>query len=188
MITTREELAASGAMKYYPVLAMVEPMLAIFTGDPSAAHTAGERARNHADPWARATAQLGRAFLAENEGQAADAEREAVGALEAFQRLGDRWGQAMALGQISERRTLRGDHEGAVAAYEDSIALVSQLGTIDDLPELYARLAAQRGRAGDLDGAERDVRVGLKAARERANVNSEALLLCAMANLLRRKG
>ena len=117
-------------MKYYPVLAMVEPLMAIFTGDILGAEAASERARNHADPWARATARLGQAFLAENEGHAAEAEREALGALEEYRALGDRWGQAMALGQLSERRTLRGDHAGAVAAYEESIALVSQLGTI----------------------------------------------------------
>jgi predicted ATPase/DNA-binding SARP family transcriptional activator len=188
MLDLRTELAASDAMKYYPVLAMVEPMLAIFTGDVGGATSASERARQHADPWARATAQLGRAFLAENEGQAAEAEREAIGALGAFRELGDRWGQAMALGQISERRTLRADHAGAVAAYEESIGLVSQLGTIDDLPELYARMAGQRARAGDLDGAERDIRTGLDAARDRANVESQALLLSGLANLSRRRG
>jgi hypothetical protein len=94
----------------------------------------------------------------------------------------------MALGQISERRTLRGDHVGAVGAYEESVGLVTQLGTIDDLPELFARMASQRARAGDLDGAERDIGLGLKAARDRANVESEALLLCALANLVRRRG
>jgi tetratricopeptide (TPR) repeat protein len=188
MIDLRVELAANESMKYYPVLAMVEPLLAIFTGDLAGAEAAAERARVHADPWARATAQLGRAFLAENEGQAEEAEREAVGALDAYRKLGDRWGQAMALGQLSERRTLRADHAGAVAAYEESVRLVNQLGTLDDLPELYARMAGQRARAGDLEGAERDIRLGLKGARDRANVESESLLLSELANLFRRRG
>jgi predicted ATPase/DNA-binding SARP family transcriptional activator len=188
MLQMRADLAASDAMKYYPVLAMVEPLMAIFTGDLAGAEEAGERARNHADPWARATARLGQAFLAENEGRAEEAEREAVAALGEYRRLGDRWGQAMALGQISESRSLRGDHAGAVAAYEESIALVSQLGTIDDLPELFARMASQRVRAGDLDGAERDIQVGLAASRDRANPESEALLLCGLADLTRRRG
>jgi predicted ATPase/DNA-binding SARP family transcriptional activator len=188
MIDLRAELQAADSMKYYPILAMVEPLLAIFTGDVAGADAAAERGREHADPWARAAAQLGQAFLAENEGRAEEAEREAIGALEAFRKLGDRWGQATSLSQISQRRTLRADHAGAVAAYEESISLVSQLGALDDLPELYARMAAQRARAGDLDGAEHAVRQGLKGARDRANVESEALLLTELADLSRRRG
>jgi tetratricopeptide (TPR) repeat protein len=188
VLRARKELAESNAMLRFPMLAMIEPMLALFTGDVTGALEAADRGRNHPDPWARAVAQLGRGFLAENEGRADDAEREAIAALEEFRVIGDRWGQAMALGQLSERRTLRGDHPGAIAAYEDSVRLVHELGAIDDLPELLARLAKQRARAGDLAGAEQDIRKGLASARERASVESEGLLLCALANVLRRRG
>ncbi|MFL6143996.1 MAG: BTAD domain-containing putative transcriptional regulator [Labedaea sp.] len=184
----RKELAESNAMQRFPMLAMIEPMLALFTGDMDGALEAAERGRNHPDPWARAVAQLGRAFVAENEGHAEEAEREAIGALEEFRVLGDRWGQAMALGQLSERRTLRGDHQGAISAYEESVRLVRELGAIDDLPELLCRLAKQRARAGDLAGAEREIRLGLAGAQERASVESEGLLRCALADVLRRGG
>ncbi|WP_326470331.1 BTAD domain-containing putative transcriptional regulator [Actinophytocola sp.] len=184
----RTELAESNAMLHFPVLAMVEPMLAAFTGDKAGAWAVLDRAAHHPDPWGRAAAELGRAYLAENEGQAAEAERAATAALEVFRELGDRWGQALALGQISERRTLRADHTGAIAAYEESIRLVSQLGSLDDVPELHARLAAQRARAGDLDGAERDLAAGLALARQRASPESESMLLCSVAGLARRRG
>ncbi|HEV2782649.1 MAG TPA: BTAD domain-containing putative transcriptional regulator [Actinophytocola sp.] len=184
----RTELAATDAMRHFPVLAMVEPMLALFTGDLAGVAEAMARARALPDPWTQAIAQLGRAFLAENEGRAADAERDAVAALDAFRALGDRWGQAIALGQLSERRTLRGDHAGAIAAYEESIELVSQLGAMDDGPELVARLAMQRIRSGDLDGAERDLCTGLAMARERASVDMEAFVLCGLANVARLRG
>jgi predicted ATPase/DNA-binding SARP family transcriptional activator len=184
----RSELATTDAMMHHPLLAMVEPMLAAFAGDMPAAWVALERAENHPDPWGRAAVHLGRAFLAENAGQVDDAERAANTALAAFRALGDRWGQALALGQISERRTLRADHDGAIEAYQESIRLASELGSLDDLPELRARLAAQRARAGDLDGAERDLRAGLAAARARASIESEAMLLCGLANLARRRG
>jgi predicted ATPase/DNA-binding SARP family transcriptional activator len=188
VIRARRDLAATDAMQRYPMLALLEPLMAMFTGDVPAALEAAERARVHPDPWARAVARLGRAFLAENEGQAAEAEREAVTAFEEFCGLGDRWGQAMSLGLISERRTLRGDHAGAIGAYEESVRLVHELGALDDLPELLARYAGQHARAGDLDAAERLLNEGLAAARGRASVDSEAQLLCAMAHVLRRRG
>jgi predicted ATPase/DNA-binding SARP family transcriptional activator len=184
----RAELAETNAMMHYPMLAMVEPMLAVFNGDVEAAREISEHAQHHPDPWARAIAQLGRAFLAENEGQAADAERDAVESLAKFRELGDRWGQAMALGQLSERRTLRADHAGAVQAHEQAIELVSELGALDDMPELYARMAAQCARAGDFDGAERNLDTGLRVAKDHRSTDAEALLLCGMASLLRRRG
>ncbi|HET9139659.1 BTAD domain-containing putative transcriptional regulator [Actinophytocola sp.] len=184
----RAELAETDAMMHHPMLAMVEPMLAAFSGDMPAAWAALDRAENHPDPWGRAAIHLGRAFLAENTGMVEVAERASLAALAAFRALGDRWGQTLALGQISERRTLRADHAGAIEAYLEAIRLASELGSFDDLPELRARLAAQRVRAGDLAGAEQDLRAGLAAARERASVESEAMLLCGLANVARRRG
>jgi tetratricopeptide (TPR) repeat protein len=188
MMGLREELAATDAMSHYSMLAMVEPMLAIFTGDRQAAKSVLERALAHPDPWARAAARLGGAFMAENDGDAVEAERHANAALEAYRELGDRWGQAMALGQLSERRTLRADHAGAIAAYKESLELVSQLGALDDLPELMARLAAQLARSGDLDGAERELLRGFAAARERASGRLESYMLCALSNVERQRG
>jgi predicted ATPase/DNA-binding SARP family transcriptional activator len=188
ILERRAELAATDAMRHYPMLALIEPLMALYTGDLAAAEDAMARGLAHPDPWGRAAAKLGHAFLAENEGRADEAERSADAALAEFRVIGDRWGQAMALGQLSERRTLRGDHAGAIAAYEESIRLVNELGAVDDLPELRSRLAAQRARAGDLDAAERELEVGLAAARGRKSVESEAHLLCSLASIRCRRG
>jgi predicted ATPase/DNA-binding SARP family transcriptional activator len=188
IMTLREELTATDAMSHFSMLAMIEPMLAIFTGDREAANSALRRGLTHSDPWARAAAELGGAFMSENDGDALGAERHAVAALEAFRGLGDRWGQAMALGQLSERRTLRADHAGAIAAYEESLELVSQLGAMDDLPELITRLATVLARAGDLDGAKRELQKGFAVARERSSSRIESYMLCALSNVERQHG
>lgn len=188
IMARRAELAGTDAMLHYPMLALVEPLMAHYTGDHAGADEAMARGLNHPDPWGRAAAKLGKAFYAENEGMADEAERAATEALADFRSLGDRWGQAMALGQLSERSTLRGDHDGAIAAYEESIRLVIELGAVDDLPELRSRLAAQRARAGDLDTAEQELRAGLASARERKSMESDALLLCSLATIRCQRG
>ncbi len=173
----RADLKATGAIDHYPIMAMLEPMLAAFTGDMDEAMESLRVSVEHPDPWARALSLLARAFLAENLGSLAEAEADAERALVVFRGLGDRWGQAMAVGQVAERRSLRGDTEAAIAAFTDAVRLVTELGAPDELPGLLGRLAMQRTRAGDLDGADRDIREGLVLARRRGNQESEAMLL-----------
>ncbi len=184
----RRDLAETDAMAHYPIMVMLEPMLAAFSGDVEVALAALRRGRQHPDPWARALNLLSTAFLQENLGAQAEAEAAADQALAAFRELGDRWGQAMAISQVSERRSLRGDHAGAVAANEESVRLVHELGVADEVPTMLGRLGLQRGRAGDLAGAERDLREALGMAGDLGAQENRALLLGWLATVLRLRG
>ncbi|TDQ04695.1 putative ATPase [Labedaea rhizosphaerae] len=184
----REELHKTDAMARFPMLAMLEPLLAAFTGDIEAAEEGLRRGESHPDPWARAAAELGRSFLAENEGHAAEAEERAQKALERFTELGDRWGQAMALRQLSERHSLRGEMAVALAQHEEAVRLTLQLGTSEELAEQRGRLAMQRLRAGDLDGAERGLLETLDSASGRGSADLQAVLYCGLAALHRIRG
>ncbi|WP_285504709.1 BTAD domain-containing putative transcriptional regulator [Actinokineospora sp. NBRC 105648] len=184
----RADLAATDAISHYPMMAMVEPLLAAFSGDMADALANVARMIDHPDPWARALALLGQAFLQENQGDLAEAEVAVEAALTRFRELGDRWGQAMAIGQVSERRSLRGDHVGAIEANEEAVRLVSELGAVDELPGSLGRLAIQRGRAGDLAGAERDAREALRIAERSGNVENRAVLLAWLSTILRQRG
>ena len=188
LASLRDELEASRAMETYPMLAMMEPMLAAFSGDLASAERTLERATTHPDAWGRAGAGLGRAFLYENEGRPVEAHREAELALERFRELGDRWGQAMALSQLSERWSLRAEHDKAIAAYEESVRLISELGAKDDLPEHFARMAGQRFRAGDDVGGERDLRRALEMVERHSTAESEAIIRCALSTMYRQRG
>ncbi|MCP2271970.1 putative ATPase [Actinokineospora diospyrosa] len=183
----RAELAATDAMAHYPIMAMMEPMLAAFSGDIDEAIAGLERGRSHPDEWARALTLLASAFLHDNQGLMAEAEVDGERALTAFRELGDRWGQAIAIGQVSERRSLRGDHVGAVAANEESVRLVAELGAVDEMPGVLGRLGLQRARAGDLVGAEADLRRAMDLASS-STQESQALLLGWLAALVRLRG
>ncbi|PWW65872.1 BTAD domain-containing putative transcriptional regulator [Actinokineospora spheciospongiae] len=184
----RTELAETRAMDHHPSMAMVEPMLAAFAGEVDEAFAGLARAAAHPDPWARAMAELGRAFLLENTGDLAGSEAAAAGALARFRELGDRWGQAMAIGQVAERRSLLGDHAGSIEAVEEAVRLVRELGAADELPGMLARLAIQRGRAGDLDGAERGLRAALRMLRERGTNDLGILVQSWLSTVLRQRG
>ena len=184
----RVELTETNAMARFPMLAMLEPLLAAFTGDMDAAHDGLRRAAAHPDPWARAAAELGRSFLAENEGKAAEAEDRAKRALAGFVELGDRWGQAMALRQLSERNSLRGDMAQALAQHEEAVRLTLELGTSEELAEQQGRLSMQRLRAGDLEGAERGLQETLDVAAGRGSSDLQAVVLCGLAALHRIRG
>ncbi|WP_146108319.1 BTAD domain-containing putative transcriptional regulator [Actinokineospora auranticolor] len=184
----RKELVDTDAIAHYPIMAMLEPMLAAFSGAVDEALAGLRRSAEHPDPWVRGLARLGSAFLLENQGDLAEAEADAELALVLFRELGDRWGQAMAIGQVSERRALRGDLTGAVAATEEAVRLVAELGAADELPGLMGRLAIQQGRAGDVDLAVRTLESALALARERGSEETQALLLAWLATAERLRG
>ncbi|WP_424183997.1 BTAD domain-containing putative transcriptional regulator [Actinokineospora sp. G85] len=187
-IALRAELAATDAMAGYPLLAVLEPMLAAFTGDVAGAWVAVGRAEAHPDPWARAMAELSRAFLLENAGDLLGAEAAATDALTRFRDLGDRWGQAMAIGQVAERRSLLGDHAASIAATEEAVRLASELGAADELPGMIARMGVQRARAGDLVGGEQQLREALVLVVDRGAVELSLLVRAWLATVLRLRG
>jgi predicted ATPase/DNA-binding SARP family transcriptional activator len=139
-----------------PLLFMVRPALAwLFGGDDG-----GERAdrwldqaREHPDPWVRASVPLMLAQLAENDG-AIDEMRERLAEADvAFHVIGDRWALATVLESLGWLRILDGDLDGAAAALVEAQALLAELGASGDGAMLSLRLADVRARQGDLDAA-----------------------------------
>ncbi|WP_143073525.1 BTAD domain-containing putative transcriptional regulator [Actinokineospora terrae] len=184
----RADLVATDAMAHYPIMVMMEPMLAAFAGDVDEAIAGLDRGDKHPDPWARALSLLAAAFLHDNRGALVEAEDSGERALAAFRALGDRWGQAIAIGQVSDRRSMRGDHAGAVLANEESVRLVTELGAIDEMPGALGRLGLQLGRAGDLAGAEADLRRALDLAASSSTHENQALLYGWLASVVRLRG
>ncbi|RZS41185.1 putative ATPase [Herbihabitans rhizosphaerae] len=173
------ELRETDALWRYPLMAMVEPMVAMFNGDRDALDRAVGLAKTHPIPWGRAASMLAASFIAENDGDVERAETLGAQAFEMFEELGDRFGQAISLTQISERRSLRGDHDGALEAYERSKDLVRALEAIEQLWSTTARLALARYRAGDLDGAEREIQTALAYLQEARGGDTEGTAMVA---------
>ncbi|WP_428961580.1 AfsR/SARP family transcriptional regulator [Micromonospora fluostatini] len=107
-----------------------------------------------ADPWVAGVARLMHAHLCLNQG---DPTTEAVdgfqAALELFESVGDRWGTSAARFSLAELWARAGDHAGAVATVRWAMAQARELGAIEDLPGMRARIAHQHWLLGDRETA-----------------------------------
>ncbi len=169
----------------HPLLAAVRPLLAIAI-DRERVNELLEHSARHPDPWVRATVPFVRVQLAENDG---DLERMRVtldDALAAFADVGDRWGLATTLSELSSLRVLVGDLDGAEEALQRTGSLMAELGASDGGEMVRLRLADVRARRGDLDGA----RTMLLASLDERELFAEqrAMIKVSLADLTMRLG
>ncbi|MGW7199174.1 BTAD domain-containing putative transcriptional regulator [Streptomyces chryseus] len=140
------------------------------------------------DPWVRAGAHLARDFALTEQGDLVTGAGSRLAALRGFEEVGDRWGIVMSLFPIGRDHSLRGEYPQAIATFERTVALSSELGTEDYLYLSKARLARERRRSGDLAGAFRDLHAAHRQAREHGQLRLEANILVGLANVHRRAG
>ncbi len=141
----------------FPALIIMAPMLSFFGGDTAAAEAMMERTLRSDDGWIRAASRLGRASIAENNGDV-DAMRGDIDAsYKDFELIGDKWGLSGVLAARGYLRTLDGDLARAVEDCERAMRYAAELGSIDDRTLLLLRLAGLRMRLGDIAGAKRTV-------------------------------
>ncbi|MFF4269113.1 BTAD domain-containing putative transcriptional regulator [Streptomyces sp. NPDC001536] len=140
------------------------------------------------DPWVRASAHLARDFALTEQGDLESGVASRMEALRGFEAVGDRWGIVLALMPVGRDHSLRGEYASAIATFERAVVLSSELGTEDYLYLSKARLARERRRSGDLDGAFRDLRAAHRQARERGQLRLEANILVGLANAHRMSG
>ena len=102
------------------------------------------------DPWVRALARLHlgkmRIMLGQG-GRDADAYLEM--ALAEFRALGERWGISFALTELADRIATRGEFAGACEHYEQAIAVVTEVGVIEDVMRMRSRQAQLYWLLGD---------------------------------------
>lgn len=148
-----------------------------------------QRALNHPDPWVRASAHWSRDFLLTEQGDpytGADSRREA---LRCFEEVGDRWGLVMCyLNMGREHALLRAEYDQAITWFERALAVATELDTEEHLFYSWAALSTVRMRAGDFDGALRDVHAAMSQARTRGLRRMEVEMLSYLASVYRRQG
>jgi predicted ATPase/DNA-binding SARP family transcriptional activator len=147
-----------------PLVAMAPPVLALTGGDIERALGQLAALSGAADPWLRAVARVTYANMSMASGRPEEAARHCDVALEEFRRLGDAWGQAMALFSRSETCALRGDHAASIRALEDAAAIVGLLSDSIDLAHIHLHLARQRAHAGDMAESRAELDRGLRMA------------------------
>jgi predicted ATPase/DNA-binding SARP family transcriptional activator len=136
-----------------PHLAFVAPLERMLQA-PDAFLPAFEQLLDDEDPWVRALARLHlgkmRIMLGQD-GRDADAYLEM--ALAEFRALGERWGISFALTELADRIATRGEFAGACEHYEQAIAVVTEVGAIEDVIRMRSRQAQLYWLLGDEDSS-----------------------------------
>ena len=133
-----------------PLLTLLKPVVAMFSGDPSRVERLLEEAFATPDPWVRAALRSFRAAVAENSGDVESLRVDAEQAVREFRELGDRWGLANSLQMFAQVKTVNGELDEAIAAYEEALGLVVEMGAREDQALMHVRLADVRMRNGDI--------------------------------------
>ncbi|MEU6719691.1 BTAD domain-containing putative transcriptional regulator [Nonomuraea sp. NPDC046802] len=182
-----EDCVRSGAMERYPILVPVVLPAAFFLHLDDLAERELRRARDHRDPWARACACWVEAYVRTDRGDWQDGAAALAQALRRYEEVGERHGLAMALIGSARVHSTRGEHKRALIAAERSVALIAELGSQEEVGH-RAWLATARMRAGDPNGAWRDVAAARRALSGRVQRHSELELERCVAELHRRGG
>ena len=106
------------------------------------------------DPWVRALArlQLGKMRVQLGwEGRDADAYLKT--ALGEFRALGERWGISFALTELADRIATRGEFARACEYYEQAVAVVTEVGAVEDVVRLRSRQAQLYWLLGDKESS-----------------------------------
>jgi hypothetical protein len=144
-----ERLAADLPADRHPVLLLMRPIAAGF-GEGDVGPLERLAADLDVDPWVRAFALFMRAQLAENEGDRERQRTDTRAAHELFTVLGDRWGLGMTLASLGDLEGVAGAHDAADRAFAEAIALATELGNADDLPQFRTERARAQVRRGDV--------------------------------------
>lgn len=177
-----EECARTGTVARYPTLLMAMLIMGHVAGLDELVEREIARARGRSDSWATACTFFVEAFIGHERGDWTAATTALERAYHLFEETGDRLYTALVLTLVAQTRSFRGDHAGAIAAYEHSIALTSHHAITHRIG-----LAVERMRAGDPAGARREIEIAERAAGERGR-QRQLEVRAALVELYRRGG
>jgi predicted ATPase/DNA-binding SARP family transcriptional activator len=136
-----------------PLLDLVIPLEHMLQA-PDAALPAFESLLQSVDPWVRALArwQVGKMRTMLGQG-GRDVEAHLERALAEFRTLGERFGISLALSELAAQLAIRGEFAGACEYYEQAIAVVTEVGAVEDVIELRTQQALLYWLNGDRDSS-----------------------------------
>jgi predicted ATPase/DNA-binding SARP family transcriptional activator len=132
-----------------PLLGLVAPLERMLRA-PDASLPAWEPLLDSEDPWVRALArlQLGKMRIMLGQG-GRDADAYLEMALAEFRAIGERWGISFALTELAERIAVRGELAGACEYYGQAVAVVTEVGAVEDAIQMRSRQAQLYWLLGD---------------------------------------
>ncbi|MGW4716722.1 BTAD domain-containing putative transcriptional regulator [Nocardia sp. NPDC004260] len=169
----------------YPLLAFVAALEHMLQG-PDALLPAFEPLLTDDDPWVRALSrlQLGKARIALGQ-QGREADEYLETALAEFRTIGERWGISFALTELANRIAMRGEFAGACEHLDQAIAVVTEVGAIEDVFLMRARQAQLYWLLGDADASAAAMAEAQRHADRSAWPNALAELALTRAELAR---
>ncbi|WP_020499002.1 BTAD domain-containing putative transcriptional regulator [Sciscionella marina] len=169
----------------HPAVVLVVALERLLHG-PDAFLSAFEPLLEHEDPWVRALSrlQLGkmRIVLGRDE---SDVDMYLEQARTEFRALGDRWGTSFALAELADRLAMRGEFADACEHYEQAIAVVTEVGSVEDVVAMRSRQAQLYWLAGDQEASTAAMTEAQRHAERVAWPNALAELALAKAELAR---
>ncbi|MGP4019094.1 BTAD domain-containing putative transcriptional regulator [Saccharopolyspora sp. 5N708] len=171
-----------------PLLELVAPLERMLQA-PGAALFAFESLLDNEDPWVRALArwQVGKMRTMLGQG-GRDAEAHLEMALAEFRTLGERFGISLALSELARQLAMRGEFAGACEYYEQAIAVVTEVGAVEDVIELRTQQALLYWLDGDRDSSAAAIAEAERSADGVTWPNALVDLALAKAELARRGG
>ncbi len=144
---------AQRSQRRNPLLGLVAPLERMLQA-PEAFLPAWEPLLDSEDPWVRALArlQLGKMRIMLGQG-GRDADAYLEMALAEFRAIGERWGISFALTELADRIAVRGEFAGACEYYDQAIAVVTEVGAIEDAIRMRSRQAQLYWLLGDQDSS-----------------------------------
>ena len=153
---------------------------------PDAILSAFEPLLDNEDPWVRALARLQLGKMRNMLGQGGrDADAYLEMAVAEFRAIGERWGISFALTELADRIAGRGEFAAACEYYEQAVAVVTELGAIEDVVRMRSRQAQLCWLLGDEVASAAAIAEAQRCAERVAWPNALAELALARAELAR---
>ncbi|WP_431957309.1 ATP-binding protein [Nocardia lijiangensis] len=173
---------------HHPVLRFATPLERMLQG-PDAFLPAWESLLADEDPWVRALGrlQLGKLRIQLGHG-GRDADTYLETALAEFRAIGERWGISFAQTELANRIAMRGEFARACEHYEQAIAVVTEIGAIEDVVPMRSRQAQLYWLSGDEESSAAAMAAAQRSAERVAWPNVLAELALTKAELARWNG
>ncbi|WP_367133954.1 BTAD domain-containing putative transcriptional regulator [Saccharothrix sp. HUAS TT1] len=137
----------------HPALRFIPPLARMLSAQEAFLHGL-EPLLSDDDPWVRAMARLhlGKMrIVLGHDGREAEAHLEL--ALAEFRALGERWGTSFAQTELADLVARRGGFAEACEHYEHAIAVITEVGAIEDVVRMRSRQAQLHWLAGDREAS-----------------------------------
>jgi predicted ATPase/DNA-binding SARP family transcriptional activator len=173
----------------HPFLRLVGPLTDIFQAGIGGISLADlEALLDEPDLWLRSMAEFmyGQAVI--NMGRADQGGEHFEVALAGFRELGERWGTAFTLTALAEQALWRGDYRGGIELCEEGLRLLNELGSGEDVPHVYAKLAHSYWHVGERDRAKEMLAIAVRLAERSGSPEMLAMVEYQLAEFARYEG